>query len=62
MIDLVFVLVILLILANGSFLASVAMVPGIRGWYREHYRWYAAFTVLTALVAVLVALQGIVSS
>lgn len=55
MIDPLFWVVIALIVANGAFLTSVAVSGQVRSWYKVHYRWYAAFVVLTALVAVLIS-------
>lgn len=57
----VFVLLMLLLAANLVFLSAVATVSDVRVWYREHYRWYAAFAVLTGVVAASVSLQRIVS-
>lgn len=59
--DLVPVPVILLIAANGTFLVSLAMLPGLRVWYHDHYRWYAALATLTALVGVLPSQRSILS-
>jgi len=50
-----------LFVVNISFLVAVALVPGLRAWHRVHYRWYAAFAVLTAIVVVVISFQQITS-
>lgn len=53
-------LLIALFAANAAFLASVAISPEARAWYRVHYRWYAAFAVLTAGVVMVISLRQII--
>lgn len=62
MIDPLFWVLIALFVVNGVVLASIAISPEVRAWNRVHYRWYAGFAVLTAVVAMLISLRQILGS